>query len=333
MSDNIGFHEAREMWTPKLIDILNKRNGGTETAVSPANLPVRQPTDPIPDYLERQRIVVESVEMWLVSFPREVGYSVIFAGWGSFYGFEFYDENGGPHFVLKENVPLDEITYYPEYGVAVYLTNGTKGPDAESAYYNRFGLDRLDVPADCEYLGQAMPRAVEMFNERYSLRMINRETLETWQMGLQSKFDTIAYRYERAFALYADNAEEMSNVLEKKVTTRSATSTNSGSDTTTYGRKDTFAGTVKNIDTPDSAINANANYADSLTKNDNSNQASGTDTLTHGLVNTIADSVTETKEPEGGIVEATNRSMDAWRDLTAEFVKEFENNFLNVFWY
>ena len=217
---------------------------------------------------------------------------------------------------------LHDILYKAQFGTA-----------DERTYYSKFGLGQVVIPEDCEYLGEAMTRAVVMFNERYALRMINRETLETWQMGLQSKFDTIAYRYERAFALYAENAEEMENVLEKKVTTRSATSTNSGSDTTTYGRKDTFAGTVKNIDTPDTAINANANYADSLTKNDNSNQASGTDTLTHGLVNTISDTVPETKEPKGGIVEATNRSMDAWRDLTAEFVKEFENNFLNVFWY
>lgn len=217
---------------------------------------------------------------------------------------------------------LHDILYKAQFGTA-----------DERTYYSKFGLGQVVIPEDCEYLGEAMIRAVVMFNERYALRMINRETLETWQMGLQSKFDTIAYRYERAFALYAENAEEMENVLEKKVTTRSATSTNSGSDTTTYGRKDTFAGTVKNIDTPDTAINANPGYADSLTKNDNSNQASGTDTLTHGLVNTISDTVTETKEPEGGIVEATNRSMDAWRDLTAEFVREFENNFLNVFWY
>ena len=217
---------------------------------------------------------------------------------------------------------LHDILYKAQFGTA-----------DERTYYSKFGLGQVVIPEDCENLADAMTRAVVMFNERYALRMINRETLETWQMGLQSKLDTIAYRYERAFALYADNAEEMSNVLEKKVTVRDMTSQNSGSDSTSYGRKDTFAGTVKDIDTPDTAINANANYADRLTKNDNSNQASGTDTLTHGLKTEIDDTVTETKEPEGGIVEATNRSIDAWRDLTAEFVKEFENNFLNVFWY
>ena len=217
---------------------------------------------------------------------------------------------------------LHDILYKAQYGTA-----------DEKTYYSKFGLDQVAIPEDCVKLSEVMSRAVVMFNERYALRMINRETLETWQMGLQSKFDAIAYRYERAFKLYSENAEEMSNVMEKKITTRSATSENSGSDTTTYGRKDTFAGTVKNIDTPDSAVNANSDYADTLTKNDNSSQASGTDTLTHGLKNTITDTVTETKEPEGGIVEATNRSIDAWRDLTAEFVKEFENNFLNVFWY
>lgn len=207
------------------------------------------------------------------------------------------------------------------------------GTPEERAYYGKFGLSQVEIPADCVRLAEAMPRAVEMFNERFALRMINKETLETWQIGIQSKFDTIAYRYERALALYADNAEEMSNVLEKKTTERDATSTNSGSDSTTYGRKDTFAGMVRNVDTPDSRINASDDYADSLVKNDNSNTASGTDTLTHGLKNTIKDTVTETREPEGGIVQATNRSIDEWRDIVAEFVREFENNFLNVFWY
>lgn len=208
-----------------------------------------------------------------------------------------------------------------------------QGTPSEREYYGKFGLSQVEVPAECERVRAIMPRAVVMFNERFGQRMINKETLEQWQIGLQAKFDTIVNRYERALALYEDNDGEMSNVLEKKVTTRNATNTNSGSDSTTYGRKDTYAGTVKNIDTPDSAINASDEYADALTKSNNSNTASGTDTLTHGLKVTIADTVTETKEPVGGIVKAVNDSADAWRDLTAEFVREFENNFLNVFWY
>ena len=213
------------------------------------------------------------------------------------------------------------------------LYRASEGTADERAYYGKFGFGTLEIPDDCVRVRAVRDRAETMFNERFGQRMINKETLETWQIGLQSKMDTIVYRYERALALYAENSDEMANVLEKRVTQRDATSENSGTDSTTYGRKDTFAGTVKNIDTPDSAINASDNYADALTKSDNSNTASGTDSVTHGLKNTVKDTVTETREPEGGIVEATNRSIDAWRDIVADMVREFENNFLNVFWY
>ena len=217
---------------------------------------------------------------------------------------------------------LYDILYKAQFGTA-----------DERTYYSKFGLGQVEVPEDATRVSAIMSRAVQMFNERFALRMINRETLETWQVGLQSKFDTIVYRYERALELYATNSEEMLHVLEKKVTVRDYTSQNSGSDSTTYGRKDTFAGTVKNVDTPDSAVNDSDDYADALTKSNNSNTASGTDTLTPGLKNEIDDTVTETKEPVGGIVRATNDSIDAYRDIVADFVREFENNFLNVFWY
>ena len=336
MTFDIGFREAREMWTPKLIDILNGRTAGTERSVGVLTLPIKTSADPPADHLEREKIAVGPApvtDWWMVSVPRSVGYAVVYNQGFPLYGFQFYDVYGNKHVVKKEDVPVDEIVHYSEYGVSVYLTQNTYGPDATSAYYDRFGLDRVEIPADCPRLTAVMPRAVQMFNERYAYRMLNSETLEQWQMRLQHVADLNVYRYERALTLYATNAEEISNVLEKKTTERDATSENSGSDSTTYGRKDTFAGSVKNIDTPDSAINASDDYADSLTKSDNSNTASGTDTLTHGLKNTIKDKVVETREPEGGFIPALNDNIDAYRDIAVDFVREFENNFMNVFWY
>ena len=213
------------------------------------------------------------------------------------------------------------------------LNKRTSDDEAERTYYTQFGLDKCEFPADCPRLSATIPRIVELFNERYYTRMINRETLEIWQMNLQHVVDRIAYRYERALTLYATHQTELANVLERETTTRHATSANSGTDTTTYGRMDTFEGKTKNIDTPDSAVNASDNYADSLTKSDNKNTASGSDQLTHGLTNTINDEVIKTREPEGGFVPALNDSIDAYRDIAVDFVREFENNFMNVFWY
>lgn len=324
----IGFHEAREMWVPKLIDILHEKSG--ETPIDPATLPEYSWAggSDYPTVLSRHAITETSFALCV---PPHTPYTLVKKEQNGLVNVWFYHDDGtSEHYAVGTSFPRA----FTDQDSVVYVTTADSGPTEKGyLYYDRFGLDRVEIPADCPRLTAVMPRAVTMFNERYAYRMLNSETLEQWQTRLQHVADLNVYRYERALTLYATNAEELANVLEKKVTVRDYESRNSGSDSTTYGRKDTFAGSVKNIDTPDSAINASDDYADSLTKSDNSNTASGTDTLTHGLKNEIDDTVTETREPEGGFVPALNDSIDAYRDITADFVREFENNFLNVFWY
>ena len=326
----IGFHEAREMWIPKLIDILYEKEG--VRSVTQANLTYFDESEGgYPRYLSKIR--EPETGRYILCVPPGYGYALIREGdprvW---YNVRFYKTDGTYD---ERPLPYQYLPYYTDYGESfVGVVTTTYGPTrAGFEYYINFGLDRVEIPADCTRLTAIMPRAIELFNERYAYRMLNSETLEQWQMRLQHTADLNVYRYERALELYATNAEEMLNVLEKTVTVRDATTANSGTDSTTYGRTDTYAGTVKNVDTPDSAVNDSDDYADSVTRNNNSNTASGTDRLTHGLRTDIDDTVTETKEPVGGIVRATNDSIDAYRDLVADFVKEFENNFLNVFWY
>ena len=328
MTFDIGFREAREMWIPNWIDILREKNG--ETAIDPGSLPEYSWAggDDYPTVLSKHMVTDTG---YALCVPPHIPYTLVKKQQTGLVNVWFYHDDGtSTHFPVGQSFPRA----FTDQDSVVYVTTADTGPSEKGyLYYDRFGLDRVDIPADCTRLSAVMSRAVTMFNERYAYRMLNSETLEQWQMRLQHTADLNAYRYERALELYATNSEEMSNVLEKKVTVRDMTSQNSGSDSTTYGRKDTFAGTVKNVDTPDSAVNDSDDYADALTKSNNSNTASGTDTLTHGLKNEIDDTVTETKEPEGGIVRATNDSIDAYRDIVADFVREFENNFLNVFWY
>lgn len=319
----IGFFEAREMWLPVLLDLLNEKQG--ETALSIADIPGYTPaTQPYPTVLSK----VSSYGAYSLCVPP--GYDYALVNKNSVSNVRFYATDG-----TYTVVPLYPETTTVTHGkTLIALTYDDTGPTEKGArYYDKFGLDRVEIPADCPRLTAVMPRAIELFNERYAYRMFNSETLEQWQTRLQHTADLNAYRYERALELYDTNSEEMSNVLEKTVTVRDASTANSGTDSTTYGRIDTYAGTVKNVDTPDSAVNDTDDYADSVTRNNNSNTASGTDRLIHGLRTDIDDTVTETKEPEGGIIRATNDSIDAYRDLVADFVREFENNFLNVFWY
>lgn len=321
----IGFHEAREMWVPKLIDILHEKDG--EVAVIIEDLPLWDGTGDYPTILSKQNTTETGYRLCV---PPHTNY-LLMKKTSGLVNIRFFNEDGTTDtWAVGSDFPH---TFRYRDNLVRVVTTDTGPTEKGYLYYDRFGLDRVEIPADCPRLTAVMPRAIQLFNERYAYRMLNSETLEQWQMRLQHTADLNVYRYERALTLYATNAEELANVLEKKITVRDYTSQNSGSDSTTYGRKDTFAGSVKNIDTPDSAINASDDYADSLTKSDNSNTASGTDTLTHGLKNEIDDTVTETREPEGGFVPALNDNIDAYRDIAVDFVREFENNFMNVFWY
>lgn len=322
----IGFREAREMWTPTLINLLHEKTGGTFTRLD--SIPEIGPTER-PTVVSKQT----SGDTVRLCVPYDVPYVLIKRS-DALTSIAFYPETGAPTVsIVRTATPR---VYSPGDERIVYAVSSStvEGPTYNGVrYYDKFGFDRVEIPASCTRLTAIMPRAIELFNERYAYRMLNSETLEQWQIRLQHVADLNVYRYERALELYETNADEMLNVLEKTVTVREATTANSGTDSTTYGRTDTYAGTVKNVDTPDSAVNDSDDYADSLVRNNNSNTASGTDRLTHGLTTDIDDTVTETKEPEGGIIRATNDSIDAYRDLVADFVKEFENNFLNVFWY
>lgn len=197
----------------------------------------------------------------------------------------------------------------------------THGEPDEQSYYSQFGWNKLEVSNQCPFLIDRWNYLGERFMERYGSRMLNSETMERWQVRLQNRLDEIQFIYERAYALYAQYREAMDeDILESEVTTTSATTEASGTDSTT--------GTTssRSIDTPDSVINADSDYADNVT-----DSTSGGST-TYGRKDTMGSTVT--REIRGkGVMDNVNDSIDTFRDLDTEFVKSFENNFLNIFWY
>lgn len=205
---------------------------------------------------------------------------------------------------------LMELEYLKEHGT-----------QEEQEYYSQFGWDQLVVSAECPAITAKWSNLETRFMERYGARLLNTETLERWQVRLQNKLDEIQFRYERAYRLYTEYAEDMDNdILESEVTQVNATNQASGMDSTT-GNSST-----KNIDTPDSAINDDDDYADSLSKS----QSGGS--TTYGRKDTMGS--TTTREMHGNsVIDNIHASIDKYRDIDTEFVKEFENLFLNVFWY
>ena len=169
-----------------------------------------------------------------------------------------------------------------------------KKPDP---YWDKFGWEALEVPVDCPTVRDRMADLKVLFDERYAERMVNQETMELWQLKLQTRFDEVVHRYERAYSIYQLKKQQMLDDVEEGVHTI-VTSDSTG----------------KNIDTPDSIINQDDKYADSLTKN---------------KLNTDS----KTVYTGTGLIKSINDSIDDWRDLDIKFVSEFENSFLNIFWY
>lgn len=187
----------------------------------------------------------------------------------------------------------------------------------DPAYWQRFGWEALEVPQDCSYVIQRMGKLKVRFDERYANRMLNSETMERWQVRLQNRFDEIVYRYDRMYELYQRYDQDMKDDIisgDKTVTESTAQA----------GGSDTSEGSGRNIDTPDENINSDTGYAGSRTDSKATN--------TYGRTDTLNSTVTRTTTGKG-VVDGINDSVISWKDIDTEFVKEFENLFLNVLWY
>ena len=187
----------------------------------------------------------------------------------------------------------------------------------DPAYWRRFGWEALEVPGDCTFVSGRMEVLKTRFDERYANRMLNSETMERWQVRLQNRFDEVVQRYNRMYELYQRYDQDMKeDILSGDKTVTTSKSQAGGSDTST--------GTGKNIDTPDENVNNITGYAGSRTDSKATN--------TYGRTDSFDSTVTHTMTGKG-VVDSVNDSVVSWKDVDTEFVKEFENLFLNVLWY
>lgn len=192
------------------------------------------------------------------------------------------------------------------------LYKAAHGDADERAYYSKFGLAAAVWNSRLTNLSSHREEIIMLFNERYADRMVNRETLEKWQTRLQYIMDTEAPRYDRAFNMY--NSKVTTGVTQKETVTF-----NNLKDQ--LGGTDTSKNTM--TDTPDAIVNDSDGYADSVAKN-------RTD---YGRTSTRSGSFTTEHDPEGGTVELVNANIDAYRNIMAEFVGEFDKLFMKVYWY
>lgn len=206
-------------------------------------------------------------------------------------------------------------------------------PDDSPIDWRRFGWSALEVPSNCPEVTKRFDILQTRFNARYANRMLNSETMENWQVRLQNRFDEVVDMYERAYVLYEQNQQAMmEDVLSGTKTVFSRTDADSGSDERSTDSTTSSEGHVKTADTPDTSVNDTDGYAGAVSKSTSTNRTGGKDTMKYG--HSLASSGTSTTTLTGGqIMDAINSSIDGWRDIDTRFIAEFENNFLNVWWY
>ena len=164
-------------------------------------------------------------------------------------------------------------------------------------YYERFGWEQLVVPADCPRVAARMDDLKILFDQKYAFRMLNSETLEEWQIRLQTRFDRFVHIFERAYLLYSQYEQDMIDDMRGgEIITRTA------------------SGVGSTVNTPDIKINASDDYADSRTRSATSEKV-------------------ETVRTGEGLVDDINAGFRKFVDIDQEFIGQFEDSFLNIFWY
>ena len=187
----------------------------------------------------------------------------------------------------------------------------------DPAYWQKFGWETLEVPEECTFVRERMVTLKTRFDERYANRMLNSETMERWQVRLQNRFDEVVQRYNRMYELYIRYDQDMKDdIISGEKTVTETTAEAGGSDST--------SGFVRNIDTPDENVNSDSGYAGTRSNSSNTNLYGRKDTLNSTVTHTMTGK---------GVVDSINDSVMSWKDVDTEFVKEFENLFMNVFWY
>lgn len=186
--------------------------------------------------------------------------------------------------------------YYPWLPTLQDIETRKDDPEL-GAYYRRFGWEQLEVPDGCPHVAARMSDLKVLFDERYAFRMLNSETLEQWQIRLQSRFDRYVRIYERAYVLYETYQQDMIDDMK-------------GGETITR----TASGTGSTVNTPDYATNESDEYADARTRSSTNERV-------------------ESVRTGEGLVDDINSGFRKFVDIDQDFIRQFEDSFLNLFWY
>lgn len=186
----------------------------------------------------------------------------------------------------------------------------------EPGTWSKYGIDQVELPPDTPLCAALWSRICTRCREKYWKRYLAGETLEDWQVTLQTITDENIPRFERALRLY------VANPIEKDLLASTVTDYGDGlTDETEQTKAATSKTTMR--DTPDTSINDSSGYAGTVT---DGTSDSGT------LKSTKKGKITVTQTGGGGILEALNSNVDSWRDIETEIVKSYASAFMSYVW-
>lgn len=155
------------------------------------------------------------------------------------------------------------------------------------------------------------------FNEEYAFREIGQETTLRWQLFVNARFNEVAEKYDHAYkVLSSERLDELgtgytvTDALTRKMTSK-------------MDSTDKFEGNGKFKDTPISGT-INNPTTEQIDDNLTTYGSTGSDTQD--------DSRTTKKEQHDDIImKELNWLADQYKVLNNEFIKEFENMFIQIF--
>lgn len=201
--------------------------------------------------------------------------------------------------------------------------------DGEGPFYTEYLMQlQEDDPTagleQCDWDETLYPNLVKhksvligRFNETYAFREIGQETPLRWQLFVNARFNEVAEKYDHAYkVLSSDRLDELGTGYT--VTDEFERTTGSKMDST-----DKFEGNSQFKDTP---ISGSINNPTTEQNDDN--------LTTYGSVGsgTQKDTRTTKKEQHDDVImKELNWLADQYKVLNNDFIKEFENMFIQIF--
>lgn len=182
------------------------------------------------------------------------------------------------------------------------------------------GLEYIDwKEAKYTYLYPHKDDIIEQFNLFYKYRELGAETESRFQGYLQNVFNTVADKYNHAYKVTEENDVDKLGTgysyLETRKRLLEATGNTSTEESTDNKYKDTPSSSTSTLNNPTNQNLTDRNGSTDATTNENEEHTISRD---------------NTKHDKEMIVELSEL-IDRYRQLDVEFVREFENCFMGIY--